>query len=87
MCIHLRLCREPRIKYVKWYIESGLDTELLCVPCAERREQGLPVEVEPVCEECFEYATTEVCNLVRTSGKPEIRIRSEHMKKRVKFHR
>jgi len=77
MCAHLQTCREPWIKYVKWYIGSGLATELLCVPCAERREQGLPVAVESVCEECFEYATTEVCDLVRTGGKPEIRIRPE----------
>lgn len=77
MCTHLRICREPWINCVKWYIGSGLDTELLCVPCAERREQGLAVEVANVCEECFDYATTEVCELVKTGGKPEIQIRSE----------
>jgi len=77
MCVHLRTCREPWIKYVKWYIGAGFDTELLCVPCAERREQDLPAEVASVCEECFEYATTEVCDLVRAGGQPEIRIRPE----------
>jgi hypothetical protein len=76
LCLHLRTCRQPWLNYVKWYIGSGLNTELICVPCAEAREKGLSVEVESVCEECFEYATREVCDLVRTAGKPEIRVRS-----------
>ena len=62
---------------MKWYIERGLETELLCLPCSERRKQGLPVDVANVCEECFELATTEFCDLVGTGGKPEIQTRSE----------
>src|ERR1700694_2910378 len=77
MCGHLRTCREPWIKYVRWYIQTGFDTELLCVPCSERREQGLPAEVATVCKECFEYATTEVCERVGAGDQPEIRIRPE----------
>lgn len=77
MCSHLRVCREPWISYVKWYIGSGLDVELLCNPCADEREKGLPAVAELVCEECFEYATTEVGDLVGVRGKPEIRTRSE----------
>jgi hypothetical protein len=65
------------MNYVKWYIGSGLEAELMCVPCAEHREGGLPAEAESVCEECFDYATTEVGDLVETRGKPGIRIRSE----------
>src|SRR5258707_10482924 len=73
LCPHLRACRQPWLSYVKWYIGSGLSAELICVPCAEAREKELSVEVQSVCQECFEYATTEVCDLVRTGGRPEIR--------------
>jgi hypothetical protein len=76
LCSHVRLCREPWLHYVRWYTGSGLDTELLCVPCAEARENGLQVEAETVCQECFEEAVTEFCDFLRTGGKPEIRIQS-----------
>lgn len=84
LCLHLRTCRQPWLKYVKWYTGSGLDTEFICVPCAEAREKGLSVEAEPVCEECFEYATTEVGDLVKTGGKAEIRIRSAELNPTLK---
>lgn len=56
---------------------SGLDTEFVCVACAEEREKGISTEAAFVCEECFQYATTEVGDLVRTGGQPEIRVLSE----------
>jgi hypothetical protein len=74
LCSHIRTCREPWLSYVKWYVGSGLNTEFICVPCAEAREKGLPIQAESVCEECFEYATTEICDFSRTGGQPEIRI-------------
>ncbi len=74
LCVHLRTCREPWLSYVKWYVGSGLDVEFICVQCAEAREKGLTVKAEVVCQECFEYATTEVGDLVRTGGQPETRI-------------
>src|SRR5687768_14877832 len=77
MCAHLRACRETWIRYFKWYIGSGLDVELLCGPCADAREKGLPSVAELVCEECFLYATTEVGELVGVRGKPEVRARPE----------
>jgi len=84
MCWHLRACRDSWINYVKWYIGSGLDAELVCVPCAEEREKGLPTEAEYVCEECFDYATTETGDLVGTRGKPGIRFRSEPLNSTLK---
>src|SRR5438477_7820285 len=77
ICEHLRACREPRIKYVKWYVGSGLDAELLCSSCADEREKGLPTAAGSVCEVCFEYYTTAVGELVGVRGKPEARTRSE----------
>jgi hypothetical protein len=77
VCPHLRSCRVPWISYVKWLIGAGLEAELLCVPCAEDREKGLPVRVAFVCEECFQYATTEVGDLVGVRGKPGISTRPE----------
>jgi len=77
LCTHLQSCREPWLKYVKWFVGSGLDTEFVCVACAEEREKGIPTEAAFVCEECFKYATTEVGDLVRTAGRPEIRVVSE----------
>ena len=77
ICRHLRDCREPALGYVKWYIGSGLEAELLCLPCAEERERGLPVESNFLCEDCFDYASAEVGYLVGVRGRPEIRIRSE----------
>jgi hypothetical protein len=69
LCLHLRTCRQPWFKSVKWYIGSGLNTEYICVPCAEAREKGLSVEAEPVSEQCFEYATTEVGDLVKAGAR------------------
>ncbi|HEX6044661.1 MAG TPA: hypothetical protein VFZ22_09255 [Pyrinomonadaceae bacterium] len=54
-----------------------MNAELLCFACAEQRERGLPVEVESVCEQCFEYLMDNVCDLERAGGKPEISIREE----------
>lgn len=84
MCIHLLTGREPWLKYVKWYIGRGLETELVCTTCADRREQGLPVEDANVCEECFNFTTTEICEFARTGGKPEIRTRSEYFSNTLK---
>ena len=54
-----------------------MNNELICVPCADRREQQIPIAVESICQECFTYATTEVLTLARTGGKPEVRERLE----------
>jgi hypothetical protein len=77
LCVHLRSCRQPWLNYVKWFIGSGLDAEFICVSCAEERAKGLSTETAFVCEECFQYATTEIGDLIRAGGRPEIRIVSE----------
>lgn len=77
MCIHLRTHREPWIDCVKWYTGIGMNADLLCVPCVEKRKQQLHVQVESVCQECFEYATTEIFSGLGRAGSPEIRERSE----------
>lgn len=74
LCVHMRTCRQPWLKYVKWYTGQGLTTEFICVPCAEAREKGQSVEVEPVCKECFRYAIEEVCDLERAGGQAEIKV-------------
>ena len=76
-CEHLRIAQERAIPYVKWYIESGLRAELLCMTCAEKRAQGLSVDVAYVCEHCFEEVSTEIGYLKSIGGKPEIRVRPE----------
>src|SRR5262245_16246404 len=76
LCSHLRTCREPWLYYVRWYTGSGLNTELICIPCAETREKGMSVKADSVCEECFKYAVQEVCDFQRTGGQPEILVRS-----------
>lgn len=82
ICEHLRAGEGragegPRIDYVKWYVGSGLDAELLCSACADEREKGLPTAAESVCEVCFAYYATAVGELVGIRGKPGIRTRSE----------
>src|SRR5215470_16452554 len=82
LCIHIRNCRTPLFKIpwfksVKWLIGDDLKAEILCVPCADDRENGLPVNVEPVCEECYEYLTGEIVDLVECRGKPGILTRPE----------
>lgn len=76
-CEHLRLDREGGIPYVLWYIGWGLNTELLCLRCAEKRAQGFSVDVAYVCEHCFEHIATEIGYQEGTGGKPEIRVRPE----------
>ena len=77
MCVHLRGCRDPHISFVRWYTGSVLDMELLCNSCANERQEGRLISVAVVCEKCFEYATTEVGDLVGVRGTPEIRVRGE----------
>jgi hypothetical protein len=77
LCLHLRTAREPWLKYVKWFVGSGLDTEFICVDCAEARDKGLSAETAFVCRECFQHATTEIGELTRTGGNPEIRVVSK----------
>src|SRR4051794_38587861 len=77
ICTHLRVCREPWLSYVRWYTGNGMDMELLCKSCVAERQNGNFVATEPVCQECFEYATREIGDLYGARGKPEIRIRSE----------
>jgi len=74
LCVHLRSCRQPWLKYVKWFIGSGLDTEFICVSCAEAREKGLSAETAFVCEECFTHASKKIGQLVKVEGQPEIRV-------------
>jgi hypothetical protein len=76
ICSHLQACREPWISYVKWYVGDGLETELICKHCAETREAGSSTSAAAVCKECYEYAITEVGDLVAAGGKPEIRERT-----------
>lgn len=76
MCVHLRVCREPWISYLKWYTGAGKDTELLCKACVEERQNGRQITTAVVCQECFQYATTEVGDIGGVRGRPEIRIRS-----------
>ena len=54
-----------------------MNTDLLCVPCVEKRKQQVHVQVESVCQECFEHATTEIFERLGWAGSPEIRERSE----------
>ena len=61
-------------RYVKWFVGSGLDTEFICVECAEARDKGLSTETAFVCRECFQHATTEIGELTRMGGHPEIRV-------------
>jgi hypothetical protein len=50
ICAHLRTCRQPWLSYVKWYVGSGLEVELLCVQCADERGKGVPVHVASALE-------------------------------------
>ena len=77
VCVHLRIGREPWLSYLRWYTGHGMDMELLCSSCVAEREKGQSVTTEFVCQECFEFATTEIGDLEGVRGKPEIHIRSE----------
>lgn len=65
------------MEYIRWLTGAGLEMELLCLRCADTRERGETVAVDAVCEECYEFATSEVGDLRGTKGKPEIRERLE----------
>jgi hypothetical protein len=77
LCIHIRNCGTPSLKSVRWFTGDDLEAEILCISCADDREKGLPVNVEPVCEECFGDLTNEFADLVGCRGEPRIHIRPE----------
>ena len=76
-CEHLRISQERSNPYVTWYTGSALNTELLCKTCAEKRAQGLSVDVAYVCEQCFMHIATDIGHQDRVGGQPEIRTRPE----------
>lgn len=77
VCPHIRPHLEPWQKYVKWYVGAGLDVELICSECADRRGHGADISVDLMCEECFDNATNEVAYQIGVRGTPEIRTRSK----------
>jgi hypothetical protein len=77
ICAHLRSCREPWISYVRWYTGSGMASELVCHTCVQQRESGSSTTTAMVCQECFEYAISEVGDLDGVRGQPEVRTRDE----------
>ncbi len=77
ICVHLRVCRQPWLSFVRWYTGSGTDAEFLCYSCVAERESGRLIKTDLVCQECFEYATSNIGHLDGVKGKPEIRIRPE----------
>jgi hypothetical protein len=77
LCTHIRNCRTPGIESVNWLIGDGIKAEIVCVQCADDREKGLPVNVEPVCEECYQYLTEEIVDLAGLRGRPGILTRPE----------
>lgn len=79
ICSHLRGCTQPGLSYVKWYVGTSLDTELLCLRCAEDKENGRSLDVARICKMCFERATDEIGDLVRVGGQPEILSSSSRM--------
>lgn len=76
MCVHLRTSSNVGIDCMKWYIGSGCEYELLCVPCVQQREQAVVIEAESVCEECFKRISREI-SYDGMRGKPEVQIRPE----------
>lgn len=84
LCPHLQVRREALISYVRWYTGSGLDAELLCLACAEAREQGRAIALDRVCEGCFDRAATDVGNQVGIRGTPEVRTRPEPMSREIR---
>jgi hypothetical protein len=58
-------------------IGEDIKTEILCVTCADDRENGRPVDIKPVCEECYKYLIEEIVDLVGCRGKSGILTRPE----------
>jgi hypothetical protein len=74
-CAHMRAFRQPWLNYVKWYTGRGLSTELICVPCAEAREQGrVPLRSNLCAKIVSNMPISDVCDLVKAGGKPQISI-------------
>ena len=79
VCTHVQTCRQPWLSYVKWYVGIGMDAELLCVPCADERGNGVRIAVDSICEQCFSHATSEICDLAGVRGAPGILERAESL--------
>lgn len=46
--------RDDWFEYFAWYRGKGLEADLLCQACVEAREGGGAVNLEEVCEECYD---------------------------------
>jgi hypothetical protein len=72
-CAHVRASTERFVNYVKWYVGTRLEVELVCKACAAQRTEGAPTPTEMVCRACYEHLVGEVGQLAGVGGKPEIR--------------
>lgn len=77
ICDHLRAPRKSRIDYFRWYTGCGLEMDLLCTSCMERRTKGELCSTTVVCQECFKDAVDANGHLSGVRGQPEIRSRNE----------
>ena len=74
-CMHLRVCREPWISDTSDGTRGpALHGVALQYLRRTKPQNGRPTATDIVCQECFEYATTEIGDPEGVRGKPEIRI-------------
>ena len=72
VCAHLRDRRDGWLSYNRCYTGAGFAHLLLCIPCADEYDAGRPLPVFQICEDCLEFATSEVGDLTGVRGRPEV---------------
>jgi len=77
MCTHI-VAQDPEpTDIVRWYTGRSLDSELLCVECSSKREQGARVPTFWLCEDCYDEQVGEFNPPMRSHGHPEVFKRAE----------
>lgn len=83
VCEHLQVATGERLPYHRWYLGTGMDCELLCPVCVERRAEGHDVPIKPLCNECFDGVVKVWGDEGGHIGEPEVRNRPQPVDARL----
>ncbi len=75
VCEHLQVATGEALPYHRWYLGTGMDCELLCPACVERRSVGDDITTKHICNACSEGVVNVWGEERGHRGDPEIRHR------------
>lgn len=83
VCEHLHTATGEHLPFHRWYLGTGMDCELLCPICVERRAKGEEVAIRSICNECTDGVVKVWGEEQPHIGDPEVRNRPQPVDARL----